>query len=62
MLSGLVLGMSALSVVLMSAMVVGGTAVLARSLVRHVRALGEVRRLERLWSLDAAEPRDRRLS
>lgn len=59
LLSGLLVGLSALTVVLLCAMVVGGVAVLLRELVRKAGSLGEVRRLEQLWAMDAVEPHDR---
>lgn len=63
MLSGLLAGLSAMTVVLLCAMVVGGLAVLVRelgrALGRRASSRGEVRLLEQLWALDAVEPHDR---
>ena len=60
MLSGILVGLSALSVVLLGAMVLAGAVLLLRELARTAAALGEVRRLEQLWALDAVDPHDRR--
>ena len=63
MLSGLLVGLSTMTVVLLCAMVVGGVAVLVRelgrALGRRTSSVSEVRLLEQLWALDAVEPHDR---
>lgn len=59
LLSGLLVGLSALAVVLLCGMVVGGVAALLRELGRTAASLGEVRRLEQLWAMDAVQPHDR---
>lgn len=59
MLHALAMVLSTLSVALLGVMVVGGIVLLGWEAGRAVLALGEVRRLERLWRLPAQEPRAR---